>query len=96
MKLTGQFDETMTVYGYSKMEINLIGVIEVISVLLFVLPKTITVGTLMLSAYFGGAIATHISTLPPLDDFFFPLIVLIFIWITSYIRNPKWWGFANS
>ena len=37
-----------------------IGVLEVICLALFVIPRTGILGTLLLSAYMGGAIATHL------------------------------------
>lgn len=37
-----------------------LGVLEIVAVLLFILPRTGVLGTLLLAAYMGGAIATHL------------------------------------
>lgn len=38
---------------------KIIAVGELVSVILFLIPKTLSVGVLLLSTHFGGAIATH-------------------------------------
>ncbi len=47
--------------GISAGTLKLIGVLEIICVLLFAIPRTGLLGTLLLSAYIGGAIATHLE-----------------------------------
>ena len=48
---------------------KMLGFIEIISVLLFIFPRTGILGTILLVAYMGGAIATHLengqSIIPP-------------------------------
>ena len=38
-----------------------LGVLEIVAVLLFIFPRTGILGTLLLAAYMGGAIATHLE-----------------------------------
>src|SRR5690554_7066139 len=38
-----------------------IGVIEIISLILFIIPRTGVLGAMLLVAYLGGAIATHLQ-----------------------------------
>ena len=66
----------------------LLGVIEILSVLLFLYPKTGIPGTLMLTSYFGGAIATHLQHQQGVA---FPVIIEVFIWIAAAIRFPELW-----
>ena len=40
---------------------SMLGVVEIICLLLFVIPRTGIIGTLLLAAYMGGAIATHLE-----------------------------------
>lgn len=63
-----------------------IAVGEALSVLLFLIPRTGIVGTLLLSAYFGGAIMVHMSHG---ESFILPAAVLIYIWATAFIRYPE-------
>lgn len=63
-----------------------IGALEAFCTILFIIPKTSTMGTLLLSAYFGGAIAIELAAG---GQFVFPFFVLVVIWVTSFIRNPE-------
>jgi len=51
---------------------------------LFLYPRTIRIGFLLLTAYFGGAIAVEITH----GTFIVPAIILTLIWIAAYLRKP--------
>ncbi len=76
-------------WGFSDDEIIMIGIGELASTVLFLLPKTSSLGTLLLSSYMGGAIASHMQSAPPTDSYIFPSIFLIVIWVATYFRNPQ-------
>ena len=59
---------------------------EITSALLFLFPKTNIYGTLLLSAYMGGAIIIHMTTGLSIV---LPSVVLILIWIVGFLRNPE-------
>src|SRR5258708_19610135 len=61
MKLmkTAQVVEMFEKWGLGN-EVLLIGVGELTSAILFLIPRTHSLGVLLLSAYMGGAIVTHI------------------------------------
>ncbi len=63
-----------------------IGIIEIISIILFIIPRTGIVGSLLLIAYMGGAIATHISHGV---NFVEPVVISTFVWIVTFIRFPE-------
>ena len=67
---------------------KMIGAIEVLSVVLFVIPRTGVLGTLMLAAYLGGAIATHIEH-PQSGPPWGAVAVQCLVWITAVIRFPE-------
>lgn len=64
----------------------LIGLGELISALLFILPRTHSIGVLLLSAYMGGAIATHMQHNEP---YVFASLFLLVVWVTAYLRHPE-------
>lgn len=68
----------------------IIAIGEITSVLLFLIPLTNVFGTFMLSSYLGGAILLHMTGMAsnPEENFIIPAILLILVWITSFIRNP--------
>jgi hypothetical protein len=64
----------------------LIGTGEVVSALLFVIPRTHSLGVLLLSAYMGGAIVTHMQHG---EAYISQSVILAVIWITGYLRHPE-------
>lgn len=63
-----------------------IGVIEIIALILFLIPRTAIIGTLLLVAYMGGAIVTHLQHQQPVA---MAVIIQILLWITAFIRFPE-------
>lgn len=59
---------------------------EIGSLLLFLIPRTQSLGTLLLSSYMGGAIIVHMQGGEP---FIFQAAVLIAVWVASVMRNPQ-------
>lgn len=66
-------------------ELTMIGIGELGSALLFFIPKTHSLGVLLLSAYMGGAIVTHMQNDEP---YITQSIMLVVIWIVAYLRDP--------
>lgn len=62
-----------------------IGFVEFICILLFLFPKTIKIGLLLLTGYFGGAMAAEI----PYNMMFAPAVVLLLVWTAAFIRMPQ-------
>lgn len=91
MKISGDADtlSQLTGFGYTEAEVTLIGIGELVSVLLFLIPRTSSVGLLLLSAYFGGAIASHMQQPAGENDNYIAAVVFLTItWITAIIRTP--------
>ncbi|HAX17820.1 MAG TPA: DoxX family protein [Actinobacteria bacterium] len=59
---------------------------EIGSALFFLFPKTNIYGTLLLSAYMGGAIIIHMTGGLSIV---MPVIVLFLVWVVGFIRNPE-------
>lgn len=68
-----------------------IGTIEIVFTLLFLIPRTSFLGAILLTAYLGGAIMTHLRVG---DPWFFPIIIGVFLWVTLGIRNPAIFSLA--
>jgi len=66
----------------------IIGLGEMLSLILFLIPKTMKLGTLLLSAYFGGAIMFHMAHPDPAQaSFLSGSIYLIVVWVASWLRG---------
>ncbi len=63
-----------------------IGIVEIISLILFLIPRTGILGTLLLVAYMGGAIATHLQHQQPIG---MAVGVQVVLWITAFVRFPE-------
>ncbi len=98
MKLKGAPEamDMLTGWGFTESEITMIGVGELISAILFLIPKTSSLGTLLLSAYFGGAIASHMQAAAPGESYMIPAILLIVVWIAALIRNREMFSSFTS
>lgn len=73
-------------FGLNASTYNILGVVELISVVLFIIPRTGVLGTLLLAAYMGGAIATHLEH----GDFIVvQCVIQAFVWIVAVYRFPE-------
>jgi DoxX-like family len=64
----------------------IIGLGEIVSALLFLVPKTSKYGSFLLSSYMGGAIIIHMTAGLSIA---MPVVVLLLIWLVTYLRNPQ-------
>ncbi|MET3979723.1 hypothetical protein ABIB62_002313 [Mucilaginibacter sp. UYP25] len=81
LEMTRSFGITPAVY-------RLLGVVELTSVILFMIPRTGLLGLLLLSSYLGGAIATHLQHG---QSIIFPAAIEALIWIAAIVRFPHLW-----
>lgn len=72
--------------GFDEGTYQFIGIIEIISLILFIVPRTGVLGTLLLTAYLGGAIVTHLQHQEPITLAVFTQVLL---WVTAVIRFPE-------
>jgi len=72
--------------GYAVSVIRPLGVVLLVSTLLHVVPRTQLLGAVLVTAYLGGATATHVRVGQP---FWFPVAMGILLWIAFYLRNPR-------
>ncbi|WP_462267342.1 DoxX family protein [Mucilaginibacter sp.] len=88
MKLAGgaKAIESATGLGISADAFRMLGVVEIVSLILFIIPRTGLLGTLLLAAYLGGAIATHLEHH---QSIMAPVIIQCVLWITATIRFPE-------
>lgn len=73
-------------FGIDTTTYQFIGIIEIISLILFIVPRTGILGTLLLVAYLGGAIVTHLQHQQPIA---MAVIFQMLLWVTAFIRFPE-------
>jgi hypothetical protein len=82
-----QVVEGMRKFGYAEGKLFLIAVLEIVSALLYAFPRTAVLGAILITAYLGGAVATHVR----IGDPGYPTAVVagIFVWAGLYLRDQR-------
>ena len=76
--------------GYPEGVIRPIGVILLICVVTYVLPRTSILGAVLLTGYMGGAIATHVRVGSPLlTHQLFPVYLAALFWGGLFLRDER-------
>jgi hypothetical protein len=65
---------------------KILGVTELMLIIIFPVPRTMKIGFLLLTGYFGGAMAVELSHG---NIFIFPALILTVIWIAAFIRDAS-------
>src|SRR5881396_1163459 len=73
-------------FGFRGDKLTLIAIAEVLSALLFLIPRTRSAGLLLVSAFLGGAIATHVQHDQSVLQ---PAAVLALLWLGAWLRHPE-------
>jgi hypothetical protein len=77
--------------GYPASVVFGIGLVEILCVIAYAIPRTAIVGAVLLTGYFGGAIATHVRAGSPMaTHVLFPIYVSAFIWGALALRGCLW------
>jgi hypothetical protein len=72
--------------GYAIGVLRPLGVVLALATLLHLFPRTQLLGALLLTAYLGGATATHVRMGQP---FWFPVAMGAILWIAYALRSPS-------
>lgn len=76
--------------GYGKHHIPVLGLLGLVSTLLYAFPRTSVLGAILLTGYFGGAIATNLRVDAPLfSHILFPVYFGILMWGGLFLRNTQ-------
>jgi hypothetical protein len=66
-----------------------LGIIELVCVVVYAIPRTSILGAILLTGYLGGAVATHLRVFDPLFDTIFPIIIDALVLGGIYFRDPR-------
>lgn len=74
--------------GYAEHHIAIIGMLGFVSIILYTIPRTAFLGVVLLTGYWGGAIATHVRLDNPLfSHILFPVYLAVLAWGAIWLRN---------
>lgn len=72
--------------GFADERLMIIATLEIVSAILLLVPLTRDFGLLFVSAYLGGAIATHMGHGEPVLP---PAMILAILWAGTFLRHPE-------
>lgn len=76
--------------GFTEDHLIIIGSLGLASTLLYIFPPTSILGAVLLTGYFGGAMATHVRLNNPLfTHILFTVYLGILMWGGLWLRNTK-------
>jgi hypothetical protein len=76
--------------GYPERVIFCLGIVVLVCVILYLIPRTAVLGAILLTGYLGGAVATHVRVGDPLfSHALFPVYVAILLWGGLYLREER-------
>lgn len=76
--------------GFQPHHIAILGTLGLISTILFIIPRTQIIGAILLTGYFGGAIATHVRLDNPLfTHILFTVYLGVLAWGSVWLKNEK-------
>ena len=76
--------------GYEENVVFPLGVLLLIGVVLYVMPRTSLLGAIYLTAFLGGAVATHVRVGSPLaTHVLFGVYVEAFLWAGLALPSPR-------
>ncbi|MBL8168942.1 MAG: DoxX family protein [Acidobacteria bacterium] len=76
--------------GYGESVILPLGVVLLVSTILYLVPQTAIFGAILLTGYLGGAVATHVRVGNPLfTHTLFPVYLGVLLWAGLYLRDAR-------
>ncbi len=82
--------ESFKELGYPVSLARGIGLLELVCLLVYLVPRTAPIGAVLLTGYLGGAVATHVRVESPLlSHALFPLYVGALLWLGLYLRDRR-------
>jgi hypothetical protein len=76
--------------GYPVSLSRAIGIVELICLVVYLIPRSAVLGAILLTGYLGGAVATHVRVGSPLPThILFPVYVAVLLWGGLYLRDNR-------
>jgi DoxX-like family len=86
----------MALAGFTDGRLLLVAILEILSAMLFLYPKTRSFGLLLISSFLGGAICTHVQ-IGEFPKAVGPAILLTLAWTGTWLRHPETlWSFRTD
>jgi hypothetical protein len=88
--LINPVSESVDQLGFPVSLVRGIAILELVSLILYIIPRTSILGAILLTGFLGGAVAAHVRVENPLfTHTFFPVYVGALIWLGLYLRDEQ-------
>jgi DoxX-like family len=77
----------MSRYGYPESQVVTIGVLELLSCIVYVIPNTAVLGAILMTGYLGGATATNFRMNDP--SYIMTFLLGVFVWGGLFFRDAR-------
>ena len=77
----------MAKFGYPESLIVVLGIIEILCVLVYLIPRTSILGAILMTGYLGGATATNVRVSDPSSVI--TVLLGVFVWGGLYLRDVQ-------
>ena len=85
-----QVIEGTTSLGFQVHHLPIMGTLGLLSIILYIIPRTEVLGAILLTGYWGGAVATHVRLDNPLfTHILFTVYLGILAWGALYLKSEK-------
>jgi DoxX-like family len=82
--------EATTQLGYPESVVVTLGLIEIACMIVYLIPNTSVLGTILWTGYLGGAVATHVRIASPLfTHALVPTYVAALLWLGLWLRDNR-------
>jgi len=89
--------EATTQLGYPESAIVPLGLIEIVCVIVYLIPRTSVLGVVLWTGYLGGAVASQVRVGNPLfTHALFPIYVAALLWIGLGLRDHRVRGLLRA
>lgn len=75
--------------GYPESVILELGIVLLVSTVLYLIPRTAVLGAILLTGYLGGAVATHVRVGEGWFPILFPVIFGVLLWGGLWLRDER-------
>ncbi len=79
--------EGMVRFGYPAGLLTVLGVLEFLSCVVYVIPRTAVLGAILMTGYLGGATASHVRVSDP--SFVTPVVLGVMVWGGLFFRDER-------
>jgi hypothetical protein len=85
----GDYAQQAAEIGIQPAHLPTLGVLLTVCALVYAIPMTRVLGAILITGYFGGALATHLLADDPIGNFIAPALIPVLAWLGVYLIDAR-------